>query len=226
MAKHEFEHFNPFLGLDDRFGPKLRLRSFIESKLSEQFQLYGYEEVSVPILEKGVFYSRKYVGTSPWPEWNERCMFELNISDYDKEYKRIIKSEKGVLIPEGTLSVGRWLSNLIVEQDIRDIDEILPLKLYYSVSCFRNEPVVYLSDRKKREFKQVGLELLGPTTEMADLEIMYLIVRGLNSIGISKRNINIRIGDIRLFAQLCDACNIRGGDRIVRESISGRCLAI
>lgn len=68
--------------------------SFLENKLSEQFQLYGYDEVNVPILEKEIFYSKKYVGSSPWPEWNERCMFKLDIVDYDKDYKKIIKTEK------------------------------------------------------------------------------------------------------------------------------------
>jgi len=212
--KIELEHFRPFLGFEDKFGQTLRLESFLENKLSEQFQLYGYEEVSVPILEKGVFYSKKYVGSSPWPEWNERSMFELNVIDYDKNYESVTKTEKGVLIPEGTLSVCRWLSNLISERGI-SLNYLLPLKLYYSVKCFRNEPITDLSLRKKREFKQVGLEFLGPTTEMADIEVMYLISRGLESIGIPKDRINIRIGDIRLFTQLCKEFNIKHDERII-----------
>lgn len=64
--------FETIAGFYDSFGADVRLYSFIEAKASEQFQLFGYQPIKVPLLEKTMFFSEEIVGTSPWPEWNER----------------------------------------------------------------------------------------------------------------------------------------------------------
>lgn len=208
MGRKSLKNFEPFPGFEDRFGHDTHLELFLENKLFELFRLFGYKQIDVPILEKKDLFSSKYVGESPWPGWDERCLFEVNIIDYAKDYRRTKKSENGVLVPEGTVSVCRWVANQIIKEK-ESVKQLLPLKLYYSISCFRNEPIPDLSQTKGREFKQVGLELLGPSGETADVEVLYLIARGLEAVGVPRNRINIRIGDIRVFNHLIDCCNIK-----------------
>jgi len=211
--------YKPVLGFEDRVGRDSQIVLFLKNKLFELFRLFGYEQLEIPILEKKDFFTEKYVGTSPWPGWNEKSLFEVDIIDYTKNYKKAGKIEKGVLVPEGTLSVCRWVANQIIKQKF-DISKILPLKLYYQIKCFRNEPILELSKRKKREFEQIGLELFGPANEMADAEVMYLITRGLETIGIPRNRIVMRIGNVKLFNQLIKLCHIeRKAEVVLKEKI-------
>ncbi len=214
MEEENFQNFESFLGFEDKSGQDSQLALFLENKLFELFRLFGFAQIDIAVLEKKDFFTEKYVGDSPWPGWNEKSLFEVDILNYSENYKKIEKIEKGVLVPEGTVSVCRWLSNQIIKKGL-DVNKAFPLKLYYRAKCFRNEPIPELSQIRKREFLQIGLEFFGTTNEMADVETLYLMVRGVEIFGIPRNKIVIRIGDVRLFNQLIKLCNIKRPDEIV-----------
>jgi histidyl-tRNA synthetase len=204
---------NLFPGFTEREGREARLVLFLSNKLFELFQLFGYEPIELPIIEDKRLFSKKYLGTSPWPGWHERSLFGLKITNYEKDYNKIRNVTKAVLAPEGTMSVCRWIANQITKKKI-DPKESFPLKLFYRVKCFRNEPLNVLSALKKREFEQIGAEYFGSSSIFADAEIVYLMVKGLERIGIKKKKIRVRIGDVRIFKQLIREHNIKKDDEL------------
>ena len=175
--------FEPLLGFDDKFGFEVRKRKFIEEKITEQFQLAGYEPIDIPLLEKKEFFTKKYLGSSPWPSFNEKSLFEVDIADYHKNYLKPTKITKGVIIPEGTTSVCRWILRLLCGR-IKKIKDLLPLKLYYTINCLRNELGQDLTLSKRREFKHIGLEVFGLKSYLADVEVLYLFTKALESLGV------------------------------------------
>jgi len=203
-----------FAGFRDIFGRDARTYSYLSSLLAELFQLWGYEQIRLSLIENIESFSEKIVGGSPWPEWNSKCSFCLNIEDYQNSYTDMPISIRALLVPEGTISVSRWLANQVGE--IGDRSKLLfPLKVFYVVPCFRNEPIRNLSSAKQRSFTQAGIEIIGASNKYADLETMLLIAEGIKTIRIPSENISIRIGDIRIFNYLCKESRISGDDVIV-----------
>jgi len=195
-----------FDGFRDIFGREARLREFMATKISEVFQLWGYDKIELSIIESIDSFSERVVGGSPWPEWDQKCSFQLDICDYVRSYDETPISSRALLVPEGTISVSRWLASQI---DIRqDLQANFPLKIYYVVNCFRNEPTSNLSTTKARSFVQVGMEVIGTSNRYADLETIMIVADSIKVIGASKSQIKVRLGDIRIFNYLCEKCKI------------------
>jgi histidyl-tRNA synthetase len=117
------------------------------------------------------------------------------------------KSTTGILIPEGTASVCRFIARLITDGEL--VEAQLPIKLFYTTTCFRNELEEELSDTKLRAFGQIGFEFLGKNTSDSDVESILLAMDCLEKIGIPKSAMRIRLGDVRLFRFITDG--IRDG---------------
>jgi histidyl-tRNA synthetase len=132
---------------------------------------FGYEPVSVSLVERAEAYSEEIVGMSPWPEWNRRSCFFFDIEDYGRRYAETPGITKAVLVPEGTLSITRWLG---AQLGTPDAEALLPLRIYYEQSCFRNELIGSLTDTKGRQFTQFGVEILGGQGVVADVEPLVL----------------------------------------------------
>jgi len=195
-----------YAGFRDIFGYEARLREFIVAKISEVFQLWGYDKIELSVIESMNSFSKIVVGGSPWPEWNYKCSFQIDVYDYVQSYDSEPVSNQALLVPEGTISVSRWLANQI---DVgQNLQAVFPLKVYYVVNCFRNEPIANLSATKARSFTQVGMEVIGASNRYADLETIVMVASGLEVIGASKSQIKARLGDIRIFNHLCKKCNI------------------
>lgn len=114
MKKNKkFIYFKLFLKFENKIRQVLQLESFLKNKLFGQFKLDGYDEMGVPILERGIFYSRKYVEFSAM---DEESMFKFDVIDYNKNCKKIVKTKKGILIPESTLQIYRLLFHLIAKK--------------------------------------------------------------------------------------------------------------
>lgn len=150
---------------------------------------------------------------SPWPGWNKKGLIWLDIPNYDSNYRELNR-EPCALIPEGTVSICRWLSNHLVANGKSNPADLLPLKVFYILNCFRNEPLQDLTERKFREFKQIGLESLGPSCLESDMEVICIITGVIESFGVPRQSILVRFSDIRLFDRLCQKENISGGDKI------------
>ena len=87
---------------------------------------FGYDEILVSVIERASSFSENIVGQSPWPEWDPRGCFFFEITDYNNGF--LVEKEKVsvVLIPEGTISVARWLGLQISNNP----DLVFPIKFF------------------------------------------------------------------------------------------------
>ncbi|WP_435110594.1 ATP phosphoribosyltransferase regulatory subunit [Nocardiopsis synnemataformans] len=194
---HTPRNTQPFVGTRDRFGPELRQRDYAQSVLGQYAHTRGYDRLEVPALERKASFSRQVVGASPWPEWNPKGVFELDVPDYGSGHTHTHQNTPAVLIPEGTVSVARWLASVLPTQT-------LPLKVFYDLPCWRNEAVDTLSQGKAREFRQFGAEILGVASAAADAEIITFIDGALHALGAPENSVRVRISDVGLFRALAE----------------------
>jgi histidyl-tRNA synthetase len=199
----------PPKGFKDVFDNEAWLENVVSQALTNIHFMRGYKLLKLPIIERETSFSKEVVGSSPWPEWNEKNCIPLSLEDYNDSYRKV-GSMKGLLIPEGTVSVARWLSTIVEETN-----HPLPLKIMYNCPCFRNESIESLVDgHKLRQFDQFGMEILGSSSLYADIETMLLIVDGLDHLGIDRDEILVRLGDIRLYNSLAEKTGLDYEDTI------------
>lgn len=201
----------PLAGMADLFGLPLRKRNYVVRKLSRVAALHGYEQIEIPIVERASSFSEEIVGQSPWPEWDKRGCFYLQVPDYGNSYDDTPNDVEALLVPEGTISVTRWLGHLLSDNP----SFVFPLKLYYEMPCFRNELVESLTSGKRRQFTQFGIEILGASSEHADAEAIYLITTCLEELGVSRSSVLVRIGDVMVFNRLTTLSRISAPVSIV-----------
>ena len=103
-------------GFNEACGKGLEKRDYMDTVMRQIATKYNYYEINLPIIEDARAYAEEFVGNSPWPEWNEKGCFFFQITNYLDTYLEG-KEQSVILIPEGTVSVTRWLANqLVVEQ--------------------------------------------------------------------------------------------------------------
>ncbi|CAD5897340.1 putative Histidyl-tRNA synthetase [Carnobacterium maltaromaticum] len=210
------KHNKPIHGMSERYGISLEKSDYVTRIMMDTVKLLGYNQLEVPILEWAESFSEEVVGKSPWPEWNNKGMFYLNIDNYNDSYELGESSiTQALLIPEGTISVTRWLGKYLDETNNLDF----PIKIFYELACFRNELINSLSDTKKRQFNQFGIEILGSSSILADVENAYIVAKILQNLGINKEFIRIRTNNIKIFNQLISESLISEDDTIVIKEI-------
>ncbi|WP_407313051.1 ATP phosphoribosyltransferase regulatory subunit [Desulfosporosinus sp. SB140] len=91
------------------------------------------------------------------------------------------------LRPELTIPIARLVSTRMRGAN-------LPLRLCYGADVFRNTTVRY------REFRQVGVELIGADQELADAEVIALAVEAIACLGI--KNYQFNLGHMGIFSGL------------------------
>ena len=190
-------------GFIEQFGINVEIYDYVTRVLKDASRNLGYQQINLPIIECATSYSEQVVGKSPWPEWNTRGCFYFNILNYEKDYDETPSTERVLLIPEGTVSLTRWLGTNLGNNTIR-----LPIKASYLLKCYRNELISSLSSTKKREFTQFGLEILGSDSPQSDAEILCMTINCLTRLGIKKEEIRIRINDISIFNHLICECHL------------------
>lgn len=206
----------PLAGMSDVFGLELRKRRFVSAVLADVAGRYGYEGLEVPVIERAAAFDPEVVGRSPWPEWDERSCFTLRVPDYAAAYDDLPRCTDALLIPEGTVSVTRWLGNRLDEQP----GFVFPVKLHYETPCFRNEPLSSVDATKRRQFDQAGLEVLGAAAGSADVEVIHLMATGLHELGLSREALRVRAGDVAVFNRLVYLSEIGAEDAIaLKESL-------
>lgn len=139
-------------------------------------RLYGFSEWQTPIFEDTRVFSRTLGETSDVVT-KEMYSFE------DRGGESI------TLRPEGTASVCRALIT-------NGLTQTLPQKVFYAGPMFRYERP---QKGRYRQFHQIGVELLGAASPIADAEVIALGWHILKSLGVAKDvvlNINT-LGDIQ-----------------------------
>lgn len=125
---------------------------YIEQKTKELFENYGFKEIRVPVFENTELFQRG-VGETTDVVQKEMYTFE------DKGGRSI------TLRPEGTAGVVR----AYIENGMASLPS--PIKLWYNMSMYRYENV---QKGRLREFHQIGAEVFGTESYLADVEIILM----------------------------------------------------
>lgn len=145
----------------EEFGKK----AIVTSKAKELFRLYGYEEVEIPTLEP-------------------LDLIELKIGEEIKHRMFKFKDLSGrdvVLRPEGTISIARLMATRLKAVP-------LPARLSYIANMFRyDEP----QRGRFREHTQVGFELFGSASILAEHEILEISFGLLRQLGFKEFSVKI-----------------------------------
>ena len=141
----------------------------LEKKLRDIVDQYGFKEIRTPTFEHTELFLRG-VGDTTDIVNKEMYTFE------DKGNRSI------TLRPEGTASTVRS----VLEKGI--LNEGLPLKAYYILSCFRYEKP---QAGRLREFHQLGIELFGAQDYTADAEVIATGAKVLHDLGLTAVKLNI-----------------------------------
>jgi len=142
---------------------------YVEKKVSRLLENYGFKEIRVPVFEYTELFSRG-VGETTDVVQKEMYTFE------DKGGRSI------TLRPEGTAGVIRaYLENGMASRPS-------PVKLWYNMAMYRYENV---QKGRLREFHQIGLELIGSDSYLADVETILIGKRIFDTLGIQNIKVNI-----------------------------------
>jgi len=135
-------------GTRDLLPPETQLWQAVESVARDVFGAFGGEEIRTPVFEATELFVRS-VGETTDIVHKEMYTFP------DRSGRSL------TLRPEGTAGVARaWIEN-------RLHDRSHPLRLYYLGPMFRYERMQH---GRYRQFAQIGLEIIGVDTALADAE--------------------------------------------------------
>ena len=142
---------------------------YIEDNSKRIFGEYGFSEIRVPVFEHTELFQRG-VGDTTDVVQKEMYTFE------DKGGRSI------TLRPEGTAGVVR----AYIENGMASLPS--PVKLWYNMAMYRYENV---QKGRYREFHQIGAELIGTGSYEADVEIICMAKRMLDTLEMSTVKLNI-----------------------------------
>lgn len=159
-------------GTKDILPTEITKWQYVESVAKKIFENYGYNEIRVPVIEATELFQRG-VGETTDVVQKEMYVFE------DKGGRSVS------LRPEGTAGVVR----AYLENGMASLPS--PVKLYYSMPMYRYENV---QKGRQREFHQIGAELIGTSSYLADVEMIEMINNYIKKLNI--KDIELRINSI------------------------------
>lgn len=145
---------------------------YLESLLLDMSRIFGFRQIRFPVFEHTELFQRS-VGETTDVVQKEMYTFE------DKGGRSI------TLRPEGTAGAIR----AIMEHGL--LNQALPLKVCYLVSCYRYEKP---QSGRYREFHQYGVEMVGSPLPQADVEVISLAQKILDMLSI--KDISLEINSI------------------------------
>ncbi len=123
---------------------------FVEDIMRKEAQSYGFKEIRTPVFERTNLFSR---GVGQTTDVVQKEMYTFDTKG----------GESVTLRPEGTAGAAR----AVLEHGV--LNEGLPVKASYFVSCYRYEKP---QAGRLREFHQFGLEEYGTSDPVADAELI------------------------------------------------------
>ena len=150
--------------------PKQSYRwQFIENVMREEARIYGFKEIRTPVFEHTELFAR---GVGQTTDVVQKEMYTF----LDKGGRSI------TLRPEGTAGVIRaYLENGLPS-------EPSPIKLWYNMGMYRYENV---QKGRLREFHQIGMELIGSGSYLADVETILVANSIIKALNINDVNLNL-----------------------------------
>ncbi len=150
-------------GVQDIVPPETALWQKIENVAKRIFKLYGYSEIRTPIIEFTDLFTR---GIGETTDIVEKEMYTFP----DRAGRSL------TLRPEGTASVVR----AYIQQGL--YNRPAPQKFYYMGPMFRYERP---QKGRYRQFHQIGVEAFGEQDPLLDAEMIAMLRRFLESLGMS-----------------------------------------
>jgi len=175
----------------------------IESEAKRVFELFGFNEIRIPVIEKAELFAR---GIGQDTDIVSKEMYTL-------------KDRKGnslAMRPEATASVMR----AYIEHKLYNLNPVQ--KLFSIGPMFRYERP---QKGRKRQFHQINVEIIGDPGPRSDSELIFMIMYFFSSLGLNDLTLNVNsLGCLkcrqpfraelkaylnRYYADLCPDCQIR-----------------
>lgn len=142
---------------------------YVEKKISELCNNFGYKEIRLPVFEHTELFQR---GVGDTTDIVQKEMYTF-----------LDKGERSITLrPEGTAGVVRSY----IENGMASL--AMPVKLYYNITAYRYENV---QKGRYREFHQFGVECFGSQGPLVDVEIMSMLSMFFDRLGIKDVELNI-----------------------------------
>ncbi|MFX0077440.1 MAG: histidine--tRNA ligase, partial [Candidatus Hermodarchaeota archaeon] len=169
----------PLRGMEDYYPPYLREINWIIDTIRDVADLYSYEEFESPKLEPIEIFAAKS---------SEELVNEQSFIVEKKEGERLI------LIPELTPSLARMIT--AKHQELKK-----PIRWFSVPTCYRYERP---QKGRRREFKQINMDILGEESLYADLEIFNIIVDIFSEFGATSEQFQIYFNNRRFIDSVCE----------------------
>jgi histidyl-tRNA synthetase len=153
----------PVRGTRDLIGDDAARHTHVVETARRITALYGFSEWQTPIFEDTKVFSRTLGETSD--------VVTKEMYTFDDR-----GGDSVTLRPEGTAGICRALITA-------GLTQTLPQKIFYTGPMFRYERP---QKGRYRQFHQIGLELIGPSTYLADAEVIACGWQILNELGIAQ----------------------------------------
>ena len=144
----------------------------IEQVVKDSAEQFGFKEIRIPTFEETGLFVRSVGDTT---DVVQKEMYAVSATG-DEGY---------TLRPEGTAGTIR----AVIQNGL--LNEAMPQKVYYLLSCFRHEKA---QKGRLREFHQFGCELIGTASPAADADLIALAHSVLGRLGLD--NVELHLNSI------------------------------
>ena len=156
-------------GFNDILPGEVEKWQHIEAAARRVFELYGFAEIRVPVLEKTELFCRSIGDATDIVE--------------KEMYSFIDKGDNAVTMrPEGTASVMR----AFIEHKLYAADPVA--KLYYMGPMFRYERP---QKGRYRQFHQIGAEVTGVTNPAVDAQVLTMLCHFFAELGLTEPTLQV-----------------------------------
>ena len=142
---------------------------FVEDVMRKELAAYGFKEIRTPVFEHTELFAR---GVGQTTDVVQKEMYTFDTKG----------GESVTLRPEGTAGAAR----AVLEHGL--VNDSLPIKASYFVSCYRYEKP---QAGRLREFHQFGLECYGTQSPVADAELICAAQSIFDRLGIKQLRLEI-----------------------------------
>ena len=160
-------------GCYDLYGEEAKKFKLAEKVIEEVMQLYNINYIRTPVFENSELFRR---GVGEETDIVSKEMYEFK----DKSDRSL------TLRPEGTAGVVRsYIENKMTNNLVK------PVKFYYIEPMYRYERP---QKGRYREFTQFGIEVLGDSNPLVDMEVISAVIEVFNRLGLE--NIKLKINTL------------------------------
>lgn len=160
-------------GCYDLYGEEAKKFKLAEKVIEEVMQLYNINYIRTPVFENSELFRR---GVGEETDIVSKEMYEFK----DKSDRSL------TLRPEGTAGVVRsYIENKMTNNLVK------PVKFYYIEPMYRYERP---QKGRYREFTQFGIEVLGESNPLIDMEVISAVIEVFNRLGL--KNIKLKINTL------------------------------